>query len=198
VFLNERYEPYYGFDAQPQLAIRLAEGATPTSLMPALLKTIHEIDAGAAVTDVVGLEQLVAQTAAGQASSNLTGFVFATLSVVSLVLVVVGSYVVVLLLLEGSLRQLALRVAFGAVPVREALRVLCAAATAAATGAALGAGAWLLLARTLTDLHLGEDHSRFFAVTLGVAGAVLGASALAAWHATQRLRRLDPAALLRV
>jgi predicted permease len=118
------------------------------------------------------------------------------LCVASLALAAIGVYGVVTQAVTERLREVAIRLALGAHPLRLTVSFVGRAVTAGTIGVAIGAAASMMLARTLESVLYGVRSAD--AASLAVAGVLLLAViAVAAWLPACRATRSDAVNILR-
>ena len=130
------------------------------------------------------------------ARQRFYGTVFGVFALAALMLSAIGVYGIVGYSVVQRQRELALRLALGAQGAHLVRRVVGWIGGLAAAGIVVGSvGAWLL-ARSISSL-LFQTGERDTATFLTAAGLIAIVALLAGWIPAWRLRRLDPATVLR-
>jgi putative ABC transport system permease protein len=203
---QEMYFPCLPGPAEGTLPLRLANFLSPVYMTlvvrtpvppPAAAAAVENIvrasERDAPVSDVITMEQAVAEQFA---QPRFYLLVFAAFAGVALVLAVVGVYGVISYSVARRTREIGLRVALGASPRGPFQLVVGQGMRLTALGIALGLSAALAVTRYLRSVLFEVQPTD--PVTLAAAAAVLAATALAAcsvpaWRAT----KVDPMVALR-
>lgn len=169
-------------------------GATPAAGVTGALRTaIRELDARAVVGPPRPLEELIRSSAA---RTRFHAVLLGTFGALALLLGLAGIYGVVSHWVGGRRREIGVRAALGAAPVRVLGLVLRQGLAPTAAGAVAGLLVVLLGGRVMEGLLFGVSPRD--PITLaGVAAAVLSGAALAALLPAVRAMRLEPARVLR-
>jgi putative ABC transport system permease protein len=165
----------------------------PGSLVPAIRRTVAEIDPNQVLYDMKTLDQTLAETIAPR-RFNL--FLLASFAAVALVLAIAGVYGVIAYSVAERTREIGVRIALGARTAQVVRMVVIDGMTVALAGIFLGTiAAWFLM-RLLTSLLYAvhpDDPMTFSAVA-----AILAATALAACCGPAlKAATIDPAVALR-
>jgi len=126
----------------------------------------------------------------------MAAYVTMGIALTGLFLIVVGCFALFASLVKEGMRELAVRLALGATARRVIRHLVLQAAALTVAGLTVGLPTSLWLRRVLADQLFADsrtDPTPFWAGALLITAASLGASYLAA----RRVRRVDPAALLR-
>jgi predicted lysophospholipase L1 biosynthesis ABC-type transport system permease subunit len=127
---------------------------------------------------------------------GLYGWIFGTIGVVGMLLAGIGLYGVLAYNVTQRTRELGLRLALGAAPVRLRTMVLKQVGTMAVVGAAIGLAAALALGRVAESLVYGLSGRDPFVIATAV--AVLAVVVLAgSWWPARRASRIAPTEALR-
>lgn len=175
------------------LVVRTSVSVMPESLIPAVVRAVHRVDAGLPAVDIATLEHLAAEPVMQQRMVMALLMSFAGLA---LVLSALGTYSVLSYTLSQRTREIAVRVALGARRVDVLRLVVGGAARLALFGIAAGIVISLALTRLMTDLLYGvraTDPLIFAGVTLILAATSL----LAGYLPARRALNLNPIAALR-
>jgi predicted permease len=174
-----------------QLAVRTT--ASPSSLVSAVTGAIHSVDSEQPLTDIMTMDDLIANSLSQRRFSMLLLAAFALLA---LVLAAVGIYSVLAFAVRRRVREIGIRMALGA-EVRDILRlVVTEGMKLALPGLLLGAAGALALGRILSSLIYGisaHDPVTFAAVATLLAVVALLASLIPALRAA----RIEPIRALR-
>jgi putative ABC transport system permease protein len=173
------------------LVVRTA--GEPANTAAAVTGIIREIDSQQPITDVLSMEQRMAQSISPQRLNMLLLAVFAGLA---LVLAAMGIYSVLSYAVRRRVHEIGIRMALGA-QIRDVLRlIIFEGMKPVVIGLAIGVTAALLLGRLLAGLLFGvqaTDPATFAAVSALLATVALLATILPAYRATQ----VDPMKTLR-
>jgi putative ABC transport system permease protein len=173
--------------------VMLRTSADPAAVLPAVRRTLRELDPNRPLSRVATVEDLVAQSLeVPRALSLLIG----ALSVIALVLAVVGIYGVMAHYVQQHAKDISIRLALGGRP-GSVLRLIVGRGVAlVGGGVAVGIVIAAVLARLLSSVFFGVsalDPATF----VGVAALLVGAAALACWIPAARAVAAEPAAVLR-
>jgi len=173
------------------LAVRTT--GEPRTLATAVTNVIHEMNKDLPVDNVLTLEEMVGMTLTKNSFNMQLLAIFAALA---LVLCTVGIYSVLAYSVRRGMKEIGLRIAFGATQ-RDVLRVVIAQGMKpTVTGIVVGLTAALALGRIATSMIYGvssHDLATLVMVTLLLAAVALIASLIPALRAT----RVDPLVVLR-
>ncbi len=165
----------------------------PLALVPAIRAAVAQLDPQQPVAEVVGLQQLVVRSTAGQRFSTTLVAAFAALA---LVLAIVGLYGLTAYAVAQRTRELGIRYALGA-RKGDVLRMLLGEGLAlTGLGIALGLVLSLGVGRLLSGMLFGigaTDPITFAATALLLAAAAL----LAVWLPARRAAKVEPMVALR-
>jgi putative ABC transport system permease protein len=174
-----------------QLGVRTA--SQPTSLVSAVATAIHSIDSDQPLTDVMTMDDLIANSLSQRRFSMLLLAAFAGLA---LLLAAVGIYSVLSFAVRRRVREIGIRVALGA-ETKDILRLIInEGMKAAIIGVLIGIGGALVLGRVLASLIYGisaTDPATFAAVAALLSLVALLASAIPAYRAA----KIEPTRALR-
>jgi ABC-type antimicrobial peptide transport system permease subunit len=186
------YEPYaQGSDGVPHVIVRSASALPP--LVAAVRDVARRVDPHSQV-DAIEPMNVVIERATASWTFNM--WMFSVLGATGLLLAAIGLYSVLAYFVGARRRELAIRVALGATPLRLCLSVLWRAALLTAcgllAGLAVGAGAGEAAQRLVYGVRPLEPD------LVGLVGLVLlAAAALAAFVPAQRAMAADPTTVLR-
>ena len=175
------------------LAIRSAPGTRPEDLATPVRKIVADLDRDQPVTDVMTMDQLL--------SHSLSGAKFATrllglFAGVAVLLAVMGIYGVLSYFVNQRTREIGIRVALGADPMKVLGLVTKLGLKLALFGVVIGAALALGLARAIASILFGvrpTDPATYVAV----AATLIAVALLACFIPGQRATRVDPAVSLR-
>jgi predicted permease len=154
---------------------------------------IHAVDASLGVSDVVTLEQVLADSTSDR---RLNLLLFALLGGLALALATIGVYGIVAYSVTQRTHEIGVRMAIGARPADVVRMVLGEGARLATAGVAVGSVAALAGARLIRGLLF--DVSATDPLTfVGVAIGLLGIALLASYIPARRATRVDPMIALR-
>jgi predicted permease len=173
------------------LAVRTTR--PPETQAIAVTDAIHQINKDVAVDNVMTLEDYVGETLTQQ-SFNMQ--LLAIFGLLALVLCAIGIYSVLAYSVKRSMKEIGLRIAFGATLRDVARHVVLQGMKPTLIGIGIGLLAAFALGRIVTSMIYGvssRDLATFFAVTMLLILVSLGASLIPALRAT----RVDPLAVLR-
>jgi predicted lysophospholipase L1 biosynthesis ABC-type transport system permease subunit len=173
------------------LAVRTTTPPQPLAIP--VTDAIHQVNKDISIDNVITLEDFVGDTLT-QHSFNMQ--LLAIFGVLALLLCAIGIYSVLAYSVKRGMREIGLRLAFGASPRDVARHVLLQGMKPTLIGIAVGLAAAFALGRIVTSMIYGvscRDLTTFLAVTVLLILVSLGASLLPALRAT----RVDPLAVLR-
>ncbi len=186
---------YYVHSAlrDPSMTLAVRTDGDPLALAETVRRIIREMDSAQPVADIRTMDQIVGQTFARQrfAALLLAGF-----SIAALVLAAVGIYGVLAYAVSERTREVGIRVAVGADPVRILALILGSGARMIAFGTAVGILGALALSYLLKTLLFGvstRDPLTFVAVPL----ILMSVALMAAWLPARRASKIDPIQALR-
>ena len=187
------YRPYL---AEPwtnvTIALRTA-GADPATFAAAVRRTVHQTDPAMPVFNIRTMDSVVEDA---KSSSRAFGMLLTAFALVALLLAAAGVYAVTSFLVGQRTRELGLRVALGAEPVRVAGMVLREGVQLTALGVGAGLAGAIVSARVLDHLLFGVNTNA--PLVFALAALVLGFTAvLASYGPARRASRVDPAMALR-
>jgi predicted permease len=165
----------------------------PDAVTPAVRETVSDLNAGAVVTNVAALDQIVSNSVA---APRFYAALIGTFAFVALVLASVGIYGLLAYSVAQRTREIGVRMALGA-PRSEVLRlILLQGTTLAAVGLVIGLAGAAGITRYLAGMLFGLtplDPSTFIAVSV-MFGVV---AVLASYVPARRATRVDPLTALR-
>jgi len=186
------YTSYLQFAYPDSLFLVKAPGATP-ALAGALRAAIASVDATVPVFDVQMLDSRIdAAVSRPRYTTTLVGMAASA----AVLLAALGVYGVLSFAVSTRRREIAIRLALGAIPGGIVRLVLRQGVGLAVTGAAAGLGAVLLTRRLLPALVADIPVPSFTLVAVVVA-LVLAVAAMAALLPARRAGRVDPLVVLR-
>ena len=192
VYVAQAPSPDYG-DARWTMALVVRTAGDPAAIIPAVQRTVRDLDAGLPLFRV---RTMTAVAAASMAQLSFTILVLGAAAIVTLILGAVGLYGVMAYVVSLRTRELAVRMALGASPAA-VVRMLTKQGVAV-TGLGIAGGLVLFVgvARALRSLLFGVAATD--PVTLAGASLLLVAiAAFASWLPARRSSRVDPADVLR-
>jgi predicted permease len=175
------------------LSLAVRTTTSPQSLAIAITGAIHQANPDVAVDNVITLEDFVGDTLT-QHSFNMQ--LLAIFGLLALILCAIGIYSVLAYSVKRGMKEIGLRIAFGATLRDVARHVVIQGIKPTLAGIAIGLAASFALGRIVTSMIYGvssRDLATFFAVTLILIVVSLAASLIPALRAT----RVDPLAVLR-
>ena len=179
--------------AYPFMTVTVKAAAEATTLVPSLVRAVHDLDPNVPVADIRTMSEVISDSTAERRMTMLLLVVFAG---VALTLAAVGIYGVISYSVTQRTQEIGIRMALGAERASVLRMVLGQAMALAAAGVvAGGAGAWILT-RLMQKLLFGVEPSdplTFTVVALILSSVAACAAAVPALRAT----RVDPAAALR-
>jgi putative ABC transport system permease protein len=181
-----------GWNSFPMtLVVRSSSGST--GMVSAVSNAVHEVDREIPLRDILGMDELVANSLSQQRFNMLLLGAFAGLA---LLLAAVGIYSVLSYSVRRSVREIGIRLALGA-RLADVLRmVVFEGMKPTLLGVAIGIAGALVLGRVLSSLIYGvrpTDLITFLVVATLLAAVALIASIIPAYRAT----RVDPMVALR-
>jgi putative ABC transport system permease protein len=173
------------------LAVRTT--TPPQTLAIPVTDAIHQVNQGITVDNVITLEDFVGETLTQQ-SFNMQ--LLAIFGLLALVLCAIGIYSVLAYSVKRGMKEIGLRLAFGATLRDVARHVVLQGMKPTLMGVGIGLLASFALGRLVASMIYGvstRDLATFFAVTIILIVVSLAASLIPALRAT----RVDPLAVLR-
>jgi predicted permease len=173
------------------LVVRTA--GDPASIVPALQRTVRELDPSAPLSSVATMDDLIAQSLERPQSLSV---LVASFALVALVLSVVGIYGVMGYYVQQHLKDISIRMALGGNSASVLRLVVGQGMRVVVIGVVLGVVAALGLARLVSSLLFGvsaADALTFVAVS----GALVGVALVACLVPARRAVAIQPATILR-
>ncbi len=195
--------PQYGLDHAPTydayfvggwsrfLIVRTA--SDPLSLAPAIIEAVHRFDPNLPVTQVMTMDNLLADSVSPRRFSSMLVAIFAALA---LLLAAIGIYGVMSYTVSQRTQEIGLRMALGAQLGNVQGMILGQSLKLTLIGVAVGLVGALGMARFLASLVFGigtYDAATF----LGVALLLMVVALAASWIPARRAMRVDPIVALR-
>ncbi len=177
----------------PTMTLAVRASTDPAGLVPAIRQTVARLDAHQPLSSFRTMQSVVAENAAAPRLNTVLVASFAGLAVI---LAVVGVAGVVGYSVGQRTRELAVRLALGALPRQAVRHVMRGNLAMCAIGIVGGIGAALALGRALASVLYGvtaDDPLTF----LGTTVALLAAAVLACWLPARRATRISPSLTLR-
>ena len=173
--------------------LMLRTAADPATVLPAVRRTLRELDPTLPLSQVATIDELVARSLEGpQALSLLIG----SLSAIALVLSVVGIYGVMAHHVQQHARDISIRLALGGRPGRVMRFIVGTGVSLVAAGVAVGMAFGFGLARLMSHLFFGVSPADPLTF-LGVAALLLSVALVACWVPAARAVAVEPASVLR-
>jgi predicted permease len=175
------------------LSLAVRTTTPPQRLAPAVASAVNQVNKDIPVDNVMTLEDLVGQTLTQQSFNMQLLTIFGLLA---LFLCTIGIYSVLAYSVKRRMREIGLRVAFGATLRDVATLVIVQGMKPTLAGIGIGLAAAVALGRIASSLIYGvssRDLVTFSAVTMLLIVVSFGASVIPAVRAT----RVDPLAILR-
>jgi putative ABC transport system permease protein len=191
--LTEVFFPYLQMPARiMSFAVRVNSG-DPRRLGPAMERALAAVDPSLPPPRVQDVLRMASDRLAAK---RLTTAVISVFAGLALVLAAIGIYGVLSFTVAQRTHEIGVRMALGAERSAVVRMVVGRATSLAAVGIAIGIAASLGCGRVIRSLLFGVTATdpRVFA---GVAAALLGVAAAAAWLPARRAARVDPAIALR-
>ena len=192
---DTRGQIYWNYEQRPQdrmvLTVRMAPDAT--TLTPAIIQAIREVDPEQPVYDVRTMEEVV-ERSLGQRWLNM--ILIGAFASISLVLCCIGVYGVIAFGVTRQRREFGIRMALGASRSGIAALVLGRGLILAGIGTVAGLAMAALLARSMSSMLYGvnaNDAASFTAAT----AAMLIVAGVASYLPARRAAAVDPAVTLR-
>jgi putative ABC transport system permease protein len=175
------------------LSLAVRTTTPPLALAIAVTDAVHQVNKDVAVSDVLTLEDYVGETLT-QHSFNMQ--LLAIFGLLALVLCAIGIYSVLAYSVKRGMKEIGLRIAFGATLRDVARHVVVQGMKPTLAGIGIGLLASFAVGRIVTSMIYGvstRDLATFFAVTVLLILVSLCASLIPALRAT----RIDPLTVLR-
>ena len=175
------------------LSLAVRTTTPPETLAIAITDAIHQVNPDVTVDNVITLEDFVGETLT-QHSFNMQ--LLAIFGLLALILCSIGIYSVLAYSVKRGMKEIGLRIAFGATMQDVARHVIVQGIKPTLAGIGIGLIASFALGRIVTSMIYGvssRDLATFFTVTVLLILVSLGASLIPALRAT----RVDPLAVLR-
>jgi predicted permease len=177
----------------PQVTLLVRATAAPGTVLPSIVQTVREMDAGLPVFNVATMDDA---TSVSLLPAKLAGRVLTALGILALALSALGTYGVLSFLVRSRSRELAIRLAIGATPRDIATLVVRHALTWTGTGTLIGLGFALVVTRFLASFLYGINPTDLFTfVSVPVLIALV--AGVAAFLPAHRASRQDPLVTLR-
>jgi putative ABC transport system permease protein len=174
------------------VALHVARG-DPASLASAVRQAVHKLDPSMPVFNVRTMDAVVEDA---RSASRTFGMLLTAFAIVALLLAAAGVYAVTSFLVAQRTRELGVRVALGAEPMRVAGMVLREGVVLALIGVVVGLGGALATARVLESMLYGVSTTE--PLVFVEAALVLGlTAALASYAPARRASRVDPMEAMR-
>lgn len=185
----------YGAEAQSGMASTLLVHGTadPAGLVRQLTRAVHDVDPGIAVSDVVTLNQALAESVASPRTTATLLGVFAALA---LLIATTGIGGIMALTVSQRVKEIGIRIALGAQPSRVLLMVLRRGLLLAVIGIAAGLVGALALTGLVKSLLFEVTPTDPLTYAI-VALVFLAAALLAGYLPARRAASIDPIAALR-
>lgn len=184
--------PYPGLQAAA-LTVRMADGQSPTALVPSIRRIVNEIDPRVPLTSTRTMDEVVAGS---MASTSFTMALLGIATGVALLLGAIGLFGVISYVVSQRTREIGVRVALGAQAGAVSGMIVKQGLSVTVVGTAIGLAAAFALTRVMQALLY--DVSATDPATFAVAAALLVAVSLAAtWLPARRAARVDPIEALR-
>ena len=176
-----------------ELAIRPGPGVAPESLAAPIRKVVTDLDPDQAITNVMTMDQILADSLAGtKFYRNLLG-IFASVAVL---MALMGIYGVLSYFVNQRTREIGIRVALGANPFNVVRLVTELGLKLAVLGVIIGTILALILVRAIASILFGvkpADPTTYAAVAV----ALLAVAFLACFFPARRATKVDPMVALR-
>jgi putative ABC transport system permease protein len=179
------YRPMQQLVVAGRLFVRAA--GDPHSLVPAVTRTIHEINADQPVERAATLEEVRAEVLSPE---RVNAFVFSGFAGIALLIAVIGVAGVLAFLVSARTREFGMRLAVGCSPRHLLLHVLSEGTTIAAIGVAAGALGGFVLSRVAASFFASVQMPGVLAVA-AAAAVLLAAAVAASWMPAVRAARID-------
>lgn len=165
----------------------------PAQLSSALKHVVWSFDPNLPISDVLTMDDAVANK---NAEPRFEMFLLGVFAAIALVLAAIGIYGVMAYSVSRRTKEIGIRISLGAARMEVLRMILWQGVTQSLMGSAAGAGAALLLANLMTKMLYGvrpADTVTF----LSVAAILSGAALLATYVPAHKATRIDPVVALR-
>ena len=195
-FHAELYVPLdqYPWMLRPEnLVVRTVAPIKPESLVQAVVKEVHSVDAGQPVVDLETMDTVAAEPLAGQ---RMVMALLAAFAILALTLSTLGVYSVLSYSVARRAKEIGIRMALGAQPGNVLRLIVGGGLWPVLVGIAAGVAGALLLTRLMTDLLFGVkpgDPATFGAVAV----LLMLTSLLACYIPARRTVKANPVVALR-
>ena len=186
------YAPYW-WRSRASLSLLIKTAADPVSLMPAVRRAVHEVDAEIAIGDARPLETIVDDAFAARRYQMR---LFVAFGVVALLIAVVGVYAITAYGVSRRRREMNIRVALGASAAQITAMVVRQGTAPVIAGVAAGAIGALAIGGVVASLLFDVQPRNPFVITAVVA-LVSAIGAAACLVAARQGLAINPAAALR-
>jgi putative ABC transport system permease protein len=180
-------------DSSRSRYVMLRTSADPAAVLPAVRRTLRELDPNRPLSSVATIDELVAQSLQEPRALSL---LIGALSAIALVLAVVGIYGVMAHYVQQHAKDISIRLALGGRPGGVMRLIVGRGVSLVGSGVAVGIAIAAVLVRLLSSVFFGVsalDPATF----AGVAVLLVGVAALACWIPAARAVAVEPAAVLR-
>ena len=185
------YQPVQQIGFAGRLFVRAA--GDPHSLVPAVSRTVHELNADQPVERAATLEEVRAEVLSPE---RVNAFVFSGFAGIALLIAVVGVAGVLAFQVSARTREFGTRMAVGCTPRHLLVHVLWEGMMIASIGIAVGALGGFMISRVATRFFAAVELPG--ALPLAAAAAILLAAAVvASWMPAARAARIDVIEALR-
>jgi putative ABC transport system permease protein len=185
------YDSYFVGGWTPYLIVRTA--SDPLSLAAAVTEAVHRFDPNLPVSQVMTMDNLIADSVSPRRFSSVLVAIFAGLA---LLLSAIGIYGVMSYTVSQRTQEIGLRMALGAQMVNVRGMILGQALKLTAIGVTLGLAGAFAAGRFLASLVFGVGtHDTL--IFLGAAMLLVAVALMASWTPAQRAMRVDPLVALR-
>jgi predicted permease len=177
----------------PQVTLLVRAAGAPSTVLPAIIQAVRELDAGVPVFNVATMDDA---TSVSLLPAKIAGRVLTALGVLALALSALGTYGVLSFLVRSRSRELAIRLAIGATPRDISALVVRQALAWTGTGTLIGLGLALLVTRFLAAFLYGINPTDLFTF-VSVPLLIALVAGVAAFIPARRAGRQDPLVTLR-
>jgi predicted permease len=179
-----------GYMAPARWLVR--SSADPLALVPMVRDLVTQVDASAAVADIVPMQALVDRA---RAPTRLALALIGAFTAIAVVLAIIGLYGVLTAMVRERTAEVGVRMAFGASPLRIFRLVVGEGLLLGAVGVTAGVGGALGLTRFIEGLLVGVSPADLSTYAF-VAVTFLAVTVLASWIPAARAASLPPARAL--